>query len=83
MLSLGGRDDEVERAFCTAADAAASQGARAFELQAVIDLARLWQRADRHEEARTRLAPVLAAYSTEIETHDLRDGRELLSELGG
>lgn len=81
LLSLGGRDEEAERAFRTAADAAVAQRARAFELQAVIDLARLQQRAGRHEEARARLAPVLAAFDASLESPDLRDGRRLLREL--
>ena len=83
LLSLGGRDEEAERAFRTAADTAVTQQARAFELQAVIDLARLWHRTGRHEEARVRLAPVLAAFPNGLETRDLQDGRELLRVLDG
>jgi len=81
LVWLGGRDDDAERAFEAAAVEAVGQQARTLELQAVIDLARLWQGAGRNQEAQARLAPVLAAFPVNLETHDLRDARDLLRDL--
>lgn len=81
LVWLGGRDADAERAFEVAIEVAVAQEARAFELQAVTDLARLWKGMGRREEARSRLAATIDGFSAHLDTPDLRDARELLREL--
>ena len=83
LVWLGGRDAEAERAFEAAIQVAAAQEARAFELQAMTDLARLWSGTGRREDAQARLLATVEAFSASLDTPDLRDARDLLSDLGG
>jgi len=57
------------------------QGARVFELWAVMSLARLWQRQGRTTSARDRLAQTLEWFTEGLELADLQEARSLLGEL--
>ncbi|APR80459.1 Signal transduction response regulator [Minicystis rosea] len=57
------------------------QGARAWELRATIDLARLWQQQGRAAEAHERLQRVRAQFSEGADTADVRAADLLLSAL--
>ena len=76
-----GAGHEAEAHFATAIDLAQAQQARALELRATCDLAGLWQRAGRVEDARAKLAPVLAGFSEGAGTADLRRAKGLLDAL--
>ena len=48
----------AEACYRRALEVARRQGARSLELRAAVSLSRLWQAADRHDEARELLAPI-------------------------
>jgi predicted ATPase len=83
MLLLHTTPDVTQAEICfeQALATAHQQQARSFELRAAIDLARLWQRQDKHDEACGLLAPVYAWFSEGFDTADLKDARSLLDEL--
>jgi len=66
-----------------AIDVARQQGAKAWELRAAIDLARLWQAQDRIDEAVAVLDPVHQSISEGDCTEDQATARELLAKLAG
>jgi predicted ATPase/predicted Ser/Thr protein kinase len=72
---------EVESCFRKAIVMARHQSAKAFELRAVISLARLWQGAGRQAEAQELLLPLYMWFSEGFETPGLKDARVLLEEL--
>ena len=76
-----GAADEAEGLFQEALAIARSQEARTFELRAATDLARLWQRQGKRDEARDLLAPVYGWFTEGFDTRDLKDARALLGEL--
>src|SRR5215831_15175355 len=57
------------------------QGARVFELWAVMSLARLWQRQGLAASARDRLAQTLESFTEGLDLGDLQAARSLLDEL--
>ena len=60
---------------------ARQQRAKAWELRAATSLARLWQRQDKHQDARQMLAESYEWFSEGFDTADLKDARTLLDEL--
>jgi class 3 adenylate cyclase/predicted ATPase len=58
------------------------QGAKFWELRAATSLARLWREQGKHAAARDLLSPCYGWFSEGLETPVLRDGRELLCQLG-
>ena len=50
-------------------------------MRAAMDLARLWQRRGRYDEARALLAPLHASFTEGRDLQDLRDAAALLGEL--
>ena len=58
-----------------------SQGARAWELRAALDLARLWAELQRPVEALQLLKPLRDAFSEGFDTADMRAADQLLQEL--
>ncbi len=71
----------AEECFNRAIDIARHQQSRAWELRATMSLARLWQRQDRRDEARTALAAVFDTYTEGFTTPDLVEARSLLEAL--
>ncbi|MGD2077856.1 MAG: AAA family ATPase, partial [Chloroflexota bacterium] len=73
--------DEAETCFRQAIDAARQQGAKSFELRAVMSLSRLWQSQGKREEAWQRLAKIYDWFTEGFDTPDLQETRALLDEL--
>jgi predicted ATPase len=73
--------DAAEDCFRQAIETARRQGSRAWELRATMSLARLRQRQDRRDEARTALAPLCETYTEGFTTPDLVDAAALLDSL--
>jgi predicted ATPase len=72
---------EAEECFLKAIGIAQKQQAKSLELRAVMSLARLWQRQDKHAEARDLLSPVYHWFTEGFETKDLQEAKGLLEEL--
>jgi predicted ATPase len=70
-----------EDCFQAAIAVARRQGAKSWELRATVSLARLWQRQGRGAEARQMLADVCGWFTEGFDTPDLREARQLLSEI--
>ncbi|KAB0662650.1 adenylate/guanylate cyclase domain-containing protein [Burkholderia diffusa] len=77
------RDDEAVDCFHRAIARARRQGARALELRAASDLARLLQRQGKIVEARQALSEVYAWFTEGFDTCDLREAKALLDALDG
>jgi len=78
------RDDAVEEAearLVQSLEIARRQENALFGLRAAMDLARLFQRRGRCDEARALLAPLRASFTEGLELQDLRDAAALLDEL--
>jgi len=73
---------EAEACFQHAIEVARSQGARLFELRAVMSLARLRRDQGRRAEARDLLAPVYGWFTEGFDTPDLVEAKALLDDLG-
>ncbi|UXU85740.1 adenylate/guanylate cyclase domain-containing protein [Burkholderia sp. S-53] len=74
-------DDEAVDCFHRAIARARRQGARALELRAASDLARLLQRQGKTVEARQALSEVYACFTEGFDTSDLREAKALLDAL--
>jgi adenylate cyclase len=77
------RDDEAVDCFHRAIARAHRQGARALELRAASDLARLLQRQGKIVEAWQALSEVYACFTEGFDTRDLREAKALLDALDG
>ena len=71
----------AEACYRRALDVARGQGARSLELRAAVSLSRLWQAADRHDEARELLAPIYERFTEGLDHPELREAAALLDEL--
>jgi class 3 adenylate cyclase/predicted ATPase len=71
----------AEACYRRALDVALRQGARSLELRAAVSLSRLWQAADRHDEARELLAPIYERFTEGLDHPELREAAALLDEL--
>jgi len=71
-------DDEAADCFHRAIARARRQGARALELRAASDLARLLQRQGKTADAKQVLSDVYLGFTEGFATHDLRDAKALL-----
>ncbi len=76
------RETKAEACFLKAIETARQQGARLFELRAVMSLARLRRRQGRRAEARSELAEIYGWFTEGFDTQDLQEARALLGELG-
>jgi predicted ATPase len=74
-------DTEAEVCFQQALALARRQGARAFELRAVMGLSRLWQRQGKRQTAHQLLAEVYGGCTEGFDTADVRKAKVLLDEL--
>ncbi len=73
--------DDAEMHFMQSLDLSRRQGARAWELRAATDLARLMAAQGRTESARTLLQPVFDQFAEGFETADLKSAARLLETL--
>ena len=73
--------DEAETCFQQALAIARRQAARAPELQAALDLARLWAEGGERQKALDLLAPVYDRFTEGFDTSDLIEAKALLDEL--
>jgi tetratricopeptide (TPR) repeat protein len=77
------REDRAEASFQHAVQIARRQQAKLFELQAALQLARLWKHQGRHQQARDVLAPVYDWFTEGFDTTDMKEAQALLEELRG
>jgi predicted ATPase len=82
-IALSGlnRLEEGQSALEEAMRVARGQQAKAYELRAATNLARLWGEQDRRAEARNLLAPVYGWFTEGFGTADLKEAKALLDEL--
>jgi predicted ATPase len=67
--------------FRQACDLASQQGAKSFEMRAVVSLSRLWQQLGKREEAVERLERLYGWFTEGFDTPDLQEARVLLGEF--
>jgi hypothetical protein len=77
-----GKEEPAEADFRDAIALAREMSAKAWQLRAVMSLARLWRDQGKRAEARDLLAPVYGWFTEGFDTADLRDAAALLAELG-
>lgn len=82
LLDRGDATEEAEACLVQSLEIAQRQENNLFGLRAAMDLARLWHRRGKGDEARALLAPLHAASTEGFELQDLRDAGALLNELG-
>ncbi|MCY1254254.1 TOMM system kinase/cyclase fusion protein [compost metagenome] len=73
--------DTAETCFQQAVAVAHEQGARSFELQGAMSLARLWQGGGKLESARWMLAGIYGVFAEGFDTVDLQEAKALLADL--
>jgi class 3 adenylate cyclase/predicted ATPase len=83
LLLRQGDSKAAEEFYRKALSIAEEQGARLWELRAVVSLATLRRDQGRHVEARDLLAPVYGWFTEGFDTPDLKEAKALLGELGG
>jgi predicted ATPase len=74
-------EPEAEACFLKAIETARQQGAKLFELRAVMSLGRLRMRQGRQAEARSELAEIYGWFTEGFDTPDLQEARTLLETL--
>jgi adenylate cyclase len=74
-------EPEAEACFLKAIETARQQGAKLFELRAVMSLGRLRMRQGRQMEARSELAEIYGWFTEGFDTPDLQEARALLETL--
>jgi tetratricopeptide (TPR) repeat protein len=80
-LLLSKDEAEAESHFRRALHVARGQEARSSELRTATNLARLWQKQGKKNEARALLAPIYDWFTEGFDTLDLKDAKALLEEL--
>lgn len=76
------REREAEGYFQQAIRIARGQGAKSFELRAVMSLCRLWDRLGKRDHARQMLLDIYTWFTEGFETRDLQAAKALLEQLG-
>ena len=77
----GSTIEEAEGAFRQSLDIARAKQAKAWELRATTNLARLWGESGRREDALSILRPVYSWFTEGFDTADLNEAKKLLDEL--
>jgi predicted ATPase len=80
LLALGA-EAEAQNSLVRAIDIARRQSGKSLELRATVDLARLWLKQDKPDEALQILEPILSWFSEGIDTPDLTEAQALLMEV--
>ena len=73
--------DEAEQNFARSIEVSRQQGARANELRAAIDLAKLMAAQGRRDDARALLEPIFAWFTEGLDTADMKSAEHLLATL--
>jgi tetratricopeptide (TPR) repeat protein len=73
--------DDAEACFRQSLEFSRRQGARAWELRSAVDLAALWARQGRSDDARVLLLPVLEQFTEGYDTADVIAAERLLTTL--
>jgi class 3 adenylate cyclase/predicted ATPase len=81
LLVRQGYFDAAEKLYLNALSTASKQGAKLWELRAVMSLARLRREQERSAEARALLAPVCGWFTEGFDTPDLKEAKALLDQL--
>jgi predicted ATPase len=81
LLKLDPANAAAEQAFRAAIASAQAQKARSFELQAALELAKLYQSTARPADAREVLAPALEGFSPTREMPEIAEAQALLVRL--
>jgi predicted ATPase len=81
LLLKQGHSEDAEELYLKALSIAAEQGAKLWELRAAVSLARLRRDQGRHAEASDLLAPIYGWFTEGFDTPDLKEAKELLSQL--
>jgi predicted ATPase len=76
-----GKTDDAESAFQHALKIARKQGCKARELQAAIELGRLWQSQGKQRDAHNLIAPVYGWFSNSNNSVCVKNAKALLEEL--
>jgi predicted ATPase len=76
------RTEDAERCFIKALELSRAHGARAWELRTATDLAALWAKQGRSDDARGLLRPVFEQFTEDSDTPDLKAAERLLATLG-
>jgi predicted ATPase len=76
-----GAASEAARCFHDAIEVARRQSAKSWELRATTSLARLLDKQDRRDEARTMLAEIYGWFTEGFDTDDLKEAKALLDQL--
>ena len=72
---------EAEACFLKAIEIAQKQQAKSLELRATTNLARLWQRQGKQQEAHQMLSEVYHWFTEGFDTKDLQEAKALLEQL--
>jgi len=81
LQALGKPDEEVESYFVQAMELAREQSAKTFELRAARELARLWKKQGKGDEAYELLKGVYDWFTEGFDSLDLKEASQLLDEL--
>jgi predicted ATPase len=81
MDSEEAAEEAAEARLMQSLEIARRQENNLFGLRTTMDIARLWQRRGRCDEAHALLAPLHASFTEGFELQDLRDAKALLNEL--
>ena len=82
LLDRGDAVEEAEARLVQSLEIARRQENNLFALRTAMDLARLWQRQGKRDEARALLAPLHASFTEGLELQDLQDAEALLERAG-
>jgi predicted ATPase len=81
LLLVQGDTGRAEASFQRAIEVACQQGAKSWQLRAVMSLSRLWQTLNKQEQARHLLGETYSWFTEGFDTPDLREAKALLEEL--
>ena len=81
LLLLQGDEDGAEASLHKAVEVAHRQQARLWELRAVIDLSRLWQKQGKTTEAQKKLEKIYDWFTEGFNTPDLMEANKMLKDL--
>jgi predicted ATPase len=73
--------EDAQTCFKQSLELSRAHGSRAWELRTATDIATLWARRGRSEDARALLLPVFDQFTEGFETADLRAAERLLGRL--